>query len=270
MPKQILLLLLVISGLPFPSPNLFAQAPQKTETIGSQIGRLRYRLNNRDIDGVGELIEPLFTRVIGKAEPSLDLPRKHLIAVATMKFELASGDHGRAVLSYLIALHMQSELPKQPHHLLLVEPVDETESFRTKFFPTLFFTAEDQSHFRKQFDNAVEAGACLKTELTEAYYNADEDQLSAEQQRILDDISLVNKSQQPTDREIQRLIDHSVNQMLAHKTLANKSLSTAIDGLVKLKRDAEAGSLRRSLKARQRASARLLFWEQPRVLGSMP
>ena len=168
MPKLILLLLLVVSVLQFSSPELFAQQAQAPETTAHQVARLKHRFEIEDVDGVGELIEPLFAQVVGEEQSSLDLPQKHLIALAAMKFHLISGDHSRAILPFLIALHLQNELKKQPLHLLLVEPVDKTETFRTKYLPTLFFSEEDRSRFRKQFDKAINNGACLNSELSES------------------------------------------------------------------------------------------------------
>ncbi len=246
MPKLLLLLLFAVSGLLFPSHQLLAQQVQVAETVASQIARLKYRYEIDDFDGIGELIEPLFNQVIGKEESSLDLPQKHLVAMAAMRFHLVSGDHSRAILPYLLALHLQTELKEQPHHLLLVEPADKTEKFR-RCLPTLFFTADDRSRFRKQFDQAVTNGVCLKTELSEAYYKAGKDQRSPAQQKILDAILLVRENPQPTDREIHKLLDHSFDQWVAHPTLTREAMTTAIEGLMKLNRAAEADRLKSTL-----------------------
>ena len=76
MPKLLLLLLLAASGLVFSSPELSAQETQVPETIASQVARLKYRYEIEDIDGIGELIEPLFSLVVGKKESTLDLSQK--------------------------------------------------------------------------------------------------------------------------------------------------------------------------------------------------
>lgn len=255
MPKLCLLLLLSATGLLFSSPDLLAQEAQAPEKIADQLARLRHRYKIGDVDGIGEMIEPLFTMVVDNEEPSLDLPQKHLIAMAALKFELASGDHSRAMVPYLIALHLQSELLKQPQHLLLVEPVDETAAFRTKHVPTLFFSPEDQSRFQKQFDNALENGACSKTKLSQTYYQADKRQRSQTQQQIMDDIARVKENPQPSDREIYRLLRDWFSHGNTDSALAEKSLTAAMEGLTKLNRNTEAEklrSLRRDLRRRAR------------------
>lgn len=250
MPKPILLLLLVVSGLLFFSPVLFAQRAPVPETTAHQVARLKYRYEIEDSDGVSELIEPLFNQLVGEEKSSLDLPQKHLIAMAAIKFYWNSGDHSRAILPFLIALHLETELKKQPHYLLLVEPVDKTKEFRTKYLPALFFNEEDRSHFRRQFDDAVNNGACVKTELSDFYYEADSNQLSPTQQKLLDTISLVKENPQPTDREIDDLMNCYFTQFLTHRALANESTKTAIEGLMKLNRTAEANRLKRMFQRR--------------------
>jgi hypothetical protein len=255
MSKSFLLLLLLTSGLLLFSTALSAQQakqPEAPETTGHTIARLKHRFEIDDIDGIGELIEPLFAQVVNAQKTDLDLPQKHLIAMAAMKFSLASGDHTRAIVPFLIALHLQTATKENPRHKLLVKPVDQTETFRTKYLPTLFFTDEDRSRFRDEFDNALSNGVCLKTELSKAYYNASENQRSPAQQKMLDAIARVKKNPQPSDRDILKLIEHFATQRTDHPAIANKSLATAIQGLRKLKRTAEAEKLISCLPMRSR------------------
>ena len=233
-----------IISLLFSLPELHAQ----------EIERLKNRFEIGDIDGMGELAEPLFAQIVNGEVSDSDSSQKHLIAMAAMKFHLASGDHDQAVLPFLIASHLQTELEgesKDP----LVDSVD--ESFRTKHLPPAFFSEEDRSRFQAQFEKAVENGACLETELSAAYYDAGTDQQSPEQQKIVEAILAVQGNPKPSDREILKLVEHYVTHLQQHPTLVHQSLATAIEGLQALKRDVEADQLLSKFRSQFPDSRRL-------------
>ena len=234
------LLLLGITGFLFYSPELLAQAPKAQETAAQRIQRLKYRYDIQDIDGIGELIEPLFAQVVGGEGSNLSVPQIHLIAIAAMKFHLATGDHGQAIVPYLVATHQQTELA-QGSLASLVDLVD--ESFRDQNLPPVFFSDDDLSRFRIQLKRAIEAGECLEDEHSAYYDESNSDQLNSVQKQMVEMISNVRENPKPRDREILKLIDHYISHRNQHRALAHESLATAVEGLKRLDRNTEADRL---------------------------
>jgi len=236
------------------SPELRAQDTVAEGDVSQRIQRLQYRYEIEDIDGIGELIEPLFLQVVGGEGSTLDVPQKHLIAVAAMKFHLATGDHNQAILPYLVARHQQTKL-EQTGIAALVDSVD--EPFRNKHLPPMFFSENELSRFHSQLKKAIEQDACLENENSAFYAEENLDHLSFVQKQMLDAISVAKENPLPSDREILKLIEHHVTQLEQQPTLAHESLATAIEGLKRLDRTSEAERLRKVFQTQFPYSRRL-------------
>ena len=220
--------------------NIILLSPASAQQFTDRkFDRLMYRYQINDIDGIGELIEPLWQRYI-QAAAEFDLPQQQLIALAATKFYVHRGEHYRAILPYLTGLQIQNALKKESLELLIELP---DNSFRLKHLPPIFYSEKAQRQFRCKLDAAIDHGVLRESELVAKYRDSAPDQLSKIQTEMLTSISAAKANASPSDRDVLRLIDSFVTQKDKHTTLAHESLATAIEALQRLNRIDEADRL---------------------------
>ena len=227
------LLVVLAFGFNF-SPIAFAQKSTDQKFI-----RLKYRYQINDIDGIGELITPLWQQTIS-GEPEFDLVQQHLIAIAAVKYYVRTGEHQRAILPYLVGVQMQETMKKESLETLL-EPLD--ASFGIKYLPPIFYSEQDQRQFQSELDTAIDQGLLNQSEFAAKYREANPGQLDRVQSEMLTSITAAKTVATPSDREILRLIESFVAHKDQHWTLAHESLATAIEALERLNRNDEAARL---------------------------
>ena len=215
-------------------PAVFAQ--QSTDLL---LNRLKHRYQINDIDGIGELIEPLWQRLMG-GNAEFDLAQQHLVATAASKFHLCTGEHHRAILPYLVSVQIQEALVSGSSQPLIELP---DASFRNKYPPPIFFSEKNKQRFRSESDAAIDQGLLRESELVAKYREGDPDQLDSIENDMLASISAVKASDTPSDRQILLLIESFVAQKDQHWSLAHESLATAIETLRRLDRNDEAERL---------------------------
>ena len=201
--------------------------------------RLKYRYQINDIDGIGELIEPLWQQLI-RGDAEFELAQQHLVATATTKFYVLTGEHHLAILPYLIGIQAQKRMEKESLEPL-VEPLD--ASFGLQYLPPVFFSEKNQQQFQSQSDAAIDQGVMRESELVAKYRDVSPDRLDPIQTEMLAAISTAKANVTPSDRQVLRLIESFVTQQDKHSTLAHESLATAIEALQRLNRDDEAERL---------------------------
>ena len=210
------------------------------QSIDRKFDRLYCRYQINDIDGLGELIEPLWKQLI-QGDAKFELAQKHLIAMAAIKFYISTGEHHLAILPDLVTIEIQSAIEKESVRPL-VEPLD--ASFRRKHLPPIFFSDKDRRQFRSDLNTAIVQGVLVESELVVKYREATPNKLDKIQKEMLASISTAKASNTPSDREILRLIQSFVTHIDEHCTLAHESLATAIEALLRLNRNDEAERLR--------------------------
>jgi len=217
------------------SIDSFAQEP-----VTSTIDRLKYRYQINDVDGIGELISPMFQQMIDGDSTEFDIPQLHLVAMAAVKFHVQSGVHHRAIVPSLIATGLQAKM-KEDAIAPLVTPLN--DSFRVKHIPPVFFSEQHRQQFGAELDAAIEKGSLNQSELAITYRDANPNQLKTVQQEMLTAISAAKGNPTPSDRAVLQAVDAFVSHRDQHPTLAHESLATAIEALRRLDRSAEANRL---------------------------
>ncbi len=237
------------------------------ETAAQKIDRLKYRCKIGDVDGIGELVEPLFQQVID-GDARFDVVQRHFIATAALKFHLRTGRYARAIVPYLIALQRQKQIDESPNEETANDqnqhnPIDDglgamaDDSFRRKHLPPIFFAADQHQQFIADVSVAIENGVLRESELTAAYHAADSNQLTTVEQKMVVAISAVAPQRLVTDREILRLVDFFVTYRSQHPTLSHESLVAAIEALRRQKRHQEVQRLTMAFRQHYPDSRRL-------------
>ena len=232
---------------------VFSSAVSAQPSTDQNLERLKYRYHINDIDGVGELIDPLCKQIV-QGDADFDLAQQHLIVLAATKFYVQAGEHHLAVLPYLIGTQTQEAMEKESIKPL-AEPLD--AQFRRKHLPLVFFSINDRQICQSQLNAAIDQDVLIKSKLVMEYLKSSPEQLNKIQHAMLASITAAKANALPSDQEIMRLIEWFVTQKDEHRTLAHESLATAIEALQHLNRNDEAERLRAAFRHQFPDSRRL-------------
>lgn len=210
----------------------------------SPLQRLRHRYSIDDIDGIGEIINPLINNLIQPIPPAqsdLSISEQHLIAAAAVKFFVRRGQFSHAVVPFLIAKDRQQTLTKNAE-TGQIKFLD--AKFQHSHLPPLFLSKAQRTQVHSEIKVALGNGLITQSSDVDRYLSPPQNSLSVEQQEMVAAIAAAQTANPIKDRQILKLIQHFVIHHNDHHYLTHQSLALAIDLLEQNQRHQEADRLR--------------------------